>query len=308
MVTYGCPMAALVHPHGRQPGRSHQGLQVGLQHILLGRRRPEPRLRRSLEPRHRPTRRSACLWANDPDGIATSDKKTGIPPALESGRLHGGQPGPVHQRHRGLLQRHQPVQVRGLRMPGRHSGTRRTSRTSGSSACSRASTPKRRPSPGPSSSVPTWTRSATSRNGLCLEVWWEKTWPFKSAAHRSDLPGHRRRLGQPTQNKPYTPALGLTGGGGFDVIIDVIKRTANLDDPASYVDAIKATDLDTILGHIKFNGPVRQLRHQPAGRRPVDRQRPVPGNGYMVDNSHYPVHSDRPARASSTDHAQDRAR
>ena len=63
--------------------------------------------------------------------------------------------------------------------------------------------------------------------------------------------------------KPYTPALGLTGGGGFDVVVDVLKRTANLDDPKSIVDAIKATDLDTILGPIKFNAPMANCALSP---------------------------------------------
>ena len=210
--------------------------------------------------------------ANDPDGTATADEATGLPPAMEAGRLHRGQPGSVHQRHRGLLQRHQQVQGRRLRMPRGLARTRRISRTSGSSPCSRASTPSRPPSPGPSSSGPTWTPSATSatvsasRSGGRRPGRSRRPSPA-SPARGSSMPGMR-----PTRANRYSPALGLTGGGGFDVVTDVIKRTANLDDPASIVDAIKATDLADHLRPHQVRRPARQLRHQPAGRRPVDRQ------------------------------------
>ena len=92
-------------------------------------------------------------------------------------------------------------------------------------------------------------------NGLCLEVWWEKTWPFTSPLTGLTCQGIVDAWDTANPGKPYTPALGLTGGGGFDVVTDVVKRTANLDDPASYVEAIKATDLQTILGPIKFDAP-----------------------------------------------------
>src|SRR4030042_35020 len=42
------------------------------------------------------------------------------------------------------------------------------------------------------------------------------------------------------------------GGAGFGVSPEGVKRTADLDDPASYVEAIKATDLQTLVGPVKF--------------------------------------------------------
>ena len=59
----------------------------------------------------------ACVYANDPDGIATADEATGFPAALQGCRLHLDQPRSRHQRHRGLLQPHQQVQGRRLRVP-----------------------------------------------------------------------------------------------------------------------------------------------------------------------------------------------
>ena len=92
-------------------------------------------------------------------------------------------------------------------------------------------------------------------NGLCLEVSWEKTWPYTSSLTGLTCQGIVDAW-EAVESGPYSPALGLTGGGCFDVVTDVIQRTADLDDPASYVEAIKATDLDTIVGHIKFDAPV----------------------------------------------------
>jgi branched-chain amino acid transport system substrate-binding protein len=42
----------------------------------------------------------------------------------------------------------------------------------------------------------------------------------------------------------------------FEWGLDVIKRTANLDDPQSYIDAVKQTKLTTIAGDIDFTVPV----------------------------------------------------
>ena len=86
---------------------------------------------------------------------------------------------------------------------------------------------------------------------------------------------------------PFSPALGLTGGAGFDVVTDVVKRTVDLDDPQSYVDAIKATDLQTLVGPVKFANALPNCALTPLvggqwiGRR-GDWERLV------VDNSHYP--------------------
>jgi branched-chain amino acid transport system substrate-binding protein len=67
----------------------------------------------------------------------------------------------------------------------------------------------------------------------------------------------------------------------------VVKRTVNLDDPASYVEAIKATDLQTILGPVKFDAPFANCALSPlVGGQWIGSV----GNWerYVVDNSNYP--------------------
>jgi branched-chain amino acid transport system substrate-binding protein len=47
----------------------------------------------------------------------------------------------------------------------------------------------------------------------------------------------------------------------FEVAIDVLKRTKNLDEPASILEAIVATDYHSIVGPIKWSGkPVKNVR------------------------------------------------
>jgi branched-chain amino acid transport system substrate-binding protein len=124
-------------------------------------------------------------------------------------------------------------------------------------------------------------------NGLCLEVWWEKSWPFTSSLTGLTCQGIVDAWDKANPGKPYTPALGLTGGGGFDTITDVIKRTAKLDDPASYVEAIKATDLKSILGPIKFNAPFANCALSPlVGGQWIGKV--GAWERLVVDNKHYP--------------------
>ena len=38
----------------------------------------------------------------------------------------------------------------------------------------------------------------------------------------------------------------------FEVVVDVLKRTTNVDDKQVIVDAVKATNIETIAGHITW--------------------------------------------------------
>jgi branched-chain amino acid transport system substrate-binding protein len=90
--------------------------------------------------------------------------------------------------------------------------------------------------------------------GLSVEVWWSPTHPYKSGL-----------TGQSSQElaDAYEAATGrqwsMTLGfrhSLFEVAIDALKRTQNLDDAASIRDAIAATEYDSIVGPINFkSGP-----------------------------------------------------
>jgi branched-chain amino acid transport system substrate-binding protein len=50
----------------------------------------------------------------------------------------------------------------------------------------------------------------------------------------------------------------------FEVSIDVLQRAKNLDDPASILEAIVATDYNSVVGPIKWSGkPVKNVSKTP---------------------------------------------
>lgn len=50
----------------------------------------------------------------------------------------------------------------------------------------------------------------------------------------------------------------------FEVIVDVIKRTKNIDSRESVLESLRATNINTIMGPIRFNGqPVKNVCRTP---------------------------------------------
>ena len=87
-------------------------------------------------------------------------------------------------------------------------------------------------------------------HNLSTEVWWSASHPFTSSlsgASASDLAsGFTEETGRLwTQPIGFVHAL-------FEVATDSIKRAEDPFDPDSLADAIAATNLDTIVGHVEF--------------------------------------------------------
>lgn len=246
-LTYGCPMEPWFFGMGGDPAKGFNWAYnvfwsiADLNGVYIG-------LFESL-----PTNKKvACLWANDPDGIATADEKTGFPSALQPAGYTWLNPGLVTAGTEDFSSVINQFKAEGcecltaLLNPPDFANFWKQAKQQGW-------VPKVTNIGRAILTRPDMDAVGDIGNGLCNETWWERTHPFKSA-----LTG----LGcedivaawEAKQNSPYSPALGLTGGAGFDVVTDVVKRTANLDDPASYVEAIKATDLQTIVGPVKFAG------------------------------------------------------
>jgi branched-chain amino acid transport system substrate-binding protein len=86
--------------------------------------------------------------------------------------------------------------------------------------------------------------------GLTTECWWSPWHPFKSSL---------------TDQTCQQLADAWTTGSGkewnqtllhyavFEIVVDSLKRTKDVEDKQSILDAIKATDLDTIQGHITWS-------------------------------------------------------
>ncbi len=99
-------------------------------------------------------------------------------------------------------------------------------------------------------------------DGLTSEIWWSPNHPFNSSltgASAGDLAnGYFNVTGRPwTQPIGFKHAL-------FEVVKDVISRAADLDDPMAIVDAIKTTNMSTIVGDVNFSaGPVPNVTKTP---------------------------------------------
>jgi branched-chain amino acid transport system substrate-binding protein len=91
-------------------------------------------------------------------------------------------------------------------------------------------------------------------NGMSTELWWSPWHPY-----RSSLTGQtcaQLSTAWEKHNGEWTQPLGFTHAM-FEIAANVLSRTANLDSNTAIVDAIKATKLNTIVGHIDWSkGPL----------------------------------------------------
>lgn len=89
-------------------------------------------------------------------------------------------------------------------------------------------------------------------NGMTTEVWWTPAFPFKSS-----ITGQTSReiadQWESEQNRQWTQPLGYSHSV-LEVAIDVLKRSADPLDREANREALAATDLDTVVGHISFSG------------------------------------------------------
>ncbi len=99
-------------------------------------------------------------------------------------------------------------------------------------------------------------------NGLTSEIWWSPSHPYSSSltgdSARALADGYSAASGRPwTQPIGFKHAL-------FEVVRDVVARTADLEDPSAVVEAIKTTDLNTIVGNVNWaNGPINNVTKTP---------------------------------------------
>jgi branched-chain amino acid transport system substrate-binding protein len=88
--------------------------------------------------------------------------------------------------------------------------------------------------------------------GMSTEVWWSPNHPFKSSLTGATA----RQLADDyiaKSGKQWTQPIGFVHAL-FEVAADSLKRAGNPDDRDAIVGAIKASNLDTIVGHIQWTG------------------------------------------------------
>ena len=99
-------------------------------------------------------------------------------------------------------------------------------------------------------------------NGLSSEIWWSPSHPFSSTltgeSAKALADGWTAATG-----KPWTQPLGFRHAL-YEVVSDVVKRAADLEDSAAIVEAIRATSLKTIVGAVDWSkGPVKNVSKTP---------------------------------------------
>ena len=99
-------------------------------------------------------------------------------------------------------------------------------------------------------------------DGLTSEIWWTPNHPFKSSL--TDESAKQLADGyMAASGRPWTQPIGFKHAL-FEVTTDVIRRSADLDDPNSILDAIQKTDLATVVGGVNWgNGPVKNVSKTP---------------------------------------------
>ncbi len=98
-------------------------------------------------------------------------------------------------------------------------------------------------------------------DGLTTEIWWTPSHPFKSSLTGQSA----KQLADAwvaSSKRPWTQPLGFVHAL-FEVVIDTLQRSKDLNDPKSIVQAIAATNLNTIVGPVKWPGPVKNVSKTP---------------------------------------------
>lgn len=88
--------------------------------------------------------------------------------------------------------------------------------------------------------------------GLSTEVWWTPNHPFKSSLSGQSS-GELAAAFEKGTGKQWTQPIGFAHAL-FEVAADTLKRSQNPAKAAAVRDALKATNLDTIVGKVKWGG------------------------------------------------------
>lgn len=91
-----------------------------------------------------------------------------------------------------------------------------------------------------------------SGHNLSSEVWWSKNHPFTSSLTGQNCEALASDFTE-TTGRPWTQPIGYIHSL-FEMAADVIERAGDPTDPDAVAETIAATDLETIVGRIAFDG------------------------------------------------------
>lgn len=201
------------------------------------------------------------LWPNDGDGNAWGDASLGFPPVLKKGGYTVVDPGRYQNLtadYSAQIAKYKEAKVEiltGVPIPPDFT-------TFWNQAAQKGFRPKVA-SVGKALLFPSSVEAlGANGDGLSTEVWWTPNHPFKSSLTGQSA----RQLGdayEAATKKQWTQPLGFAHAL-FEIAADVLKRTKDLDSPAAIRDAIAATKLDTMVGHVAWgSGPMKNVAKTP---------------------------------------------
>ena len=190
-----------------------------------------------------------ALYPNDPDGAAWADKKLGFPPVLAKAGyklINPGlypEPNDDFSTHISAFKSGNAQIVTGVPLPPDFV-------TFWKQALQQGYHPK----------VATIARAllfptdiqALGKDGagMATELWWNPKLPYRSSLTHQTAAAVAAQWTAVTK-KQWTQPIG-SSHALFEVAANVLARTANIDDKQSIVNAIKATNLNTVFGHVSW--------------------------------------------------------
>ncbi|GJE72235.1 ABC transporter substrate-binding protein [Methylorubrum podarium] len=120
-------------------------------------------------------------------------------------------------------------------------------------------------------------------HNLSSEVWWSASHPFKSSLTGQSCKQLADAYTQ-ASGKPWTQPIGFTHAL-TEVAVDTLKRSEDPTDPEANARAVGATDLQTIVGRVKFG----QDNVPPFARRNICRTPIVGGQWRLADDGTFNI-------------------
>ena len=202
------------------------------------------------------------LFPNDADGNAWGDAKLGLPPALASAGYKLIDPGRYQ-----VMNNDFTSQISAFKTAGAQIVTGNMIPPDFATFWSQAAQQGFKPkivTIGKALLFPSVIESLGERgNGLTSEIWWTPNHPFKSSLTGQSARELTDAWTKFSGGRPWTQPIGFQHAL-FEVAIDVLKRAKNLQDPKSILEAIVATNYNSMVGHVQWTGaPVKNVTKTP---------------------------------------------
>lgn len=201
------------------------------------------------------------LWPNDGDGNAWGDASRGFPPALQKAGFRIVDPGRFQN-----LTSDYSAQIAAFKRDNVEIVTGVPIPPDFTNFWTQAAQQNFRPkvaTVGKALLFPVAVEALGDRGaGVSSEVWWSPHHPFKSSLTGQSAADLTAAYEKETRRQ-WTQPIGFAHAL-FEIAVDVMGRVREVNDKTSIRDAIAATRLDTVVGHVAWGrGPVRNVAKTP---------------------------------------------